>query len=118
MITATIAATIPYEFSQVGVVNVVPQIVEAAVIPVPDDLRGEEVKAILALKGGGDAIDLPPEEVLDWCRERLAGFKLPRYLSWLEGEFPRLPSMKIDRQALRRLHDPADPAMWDREAGS
>ncbi|MEQ9241200.1 class I adenylate-forming enzyme family protein [Roseovarius indicus] len=94
-----------------------PRIVEAAVIPVPDKLRGEEVKAILSVKGGGGREALPPDEVLAWCRERLAGFKVPRYLAWQEGEFPRLPSMKIDRQALRRAHDFDDPGLWDREAG-
>ncbi|MCC7275243.1 MAG: acyl--CoA ligase [Alphaproteobacteria bacterium] len=87
-----------------GVLSTLPEIVEVAAIPVPDDMRGEEVKVCLALRPGLSAADLPPERVLDHCRERLARFKLPRYIAYLP-ELPKTPSGKIAKQALRPPHE-------------
>lgn len=94
-----------------------PKITEAAVVPVPDTMRGEEVKAHLLLPPGLTAADVPPEEVIAWCAGRLAPFKVPRFLEYRTGDFPRLPSMKVNKQALRSERaDPRDGS-WDREAG-
>jgi crotonobetaine/carnitine-CoA ligase len=77
-----------------------PEVVEAAAIPVPDAMRGEEVKICLVLQPGLDAGTLPPDKVLAFCAERLAKFKLPRYVAYLPA-LPKTPSGKIAKQALR-----------------
>ncbi|MCC7047052.1 MAG: acyl--CoA ligase [Alphaproteobacteria bacterium] len=83
-----------------GVLCAMPDVVEAAAIPVADELRGEEVKVCLTLRSGLTAEDLPPERVIAFCSERLARFKLPRYIAYLH-EMPKTPSGKIAKQALR-----------------
>ncbi|MBC7341794.1 MAG: AMP-binding protein, partial [Clostridia bacterium] len=52
----------------------------AAVVPVPDELRGEEVKAYIVLKEGENRETVPPEDILEFARKKLAHFKVPRYL--------------------------------------
>ena len=52
-----------------------PKVIEVAVVPVPDELRGEEVKAYIQLKPGERT--LPPEEIIAFCRANLAAFKIP-----------------------------------------
>jgi carnitine-CoA ligase len=95
-----------------------PGITEAAVVPVPDTMRGEEVKAYLLLPPGKTAADVPPEEVIAWCAERLAPFKVPRFLEYRSEDFPRLPSMKVNKQALRIAHSDPREGAWDRETGT
>ena len=83
-----------------AVLNALPEVLKSAVIPVPDDLRGEEVKACIVLKEGS----APSPELLDGlishCQRHLAPFKVPRYFSFHDG-FPRTASMKIAKQPLR-----------------
>ena len=62
-------------------------VVLAAVVAVPDEHRGEEVKAYVQLEDGLTNETLPPEQLLAHCVERLAPFKVPRYLSYVD-EFP------------------------------
>ena len=62
-------------------------IVMAAVVPVPDERRGEEVKAYVQLEDGKDAEILPPAKILEHCAAHLAPFKVPRYLAYVD-EFP------------------------------
>jgi crotonobetaine/carnitine-CoA ligase len=83
-----------------GVLCAMPEVIEAAALPVPDAMRGEEVKLCVALLPGLGAADLPPERILDFCRQRLAPFKLPRYIAYLPS-LPKTPSGKIAKQALR-----------------
>ena len=73
-----------------------PAVEEAAVIAVPDDMRGEEVKAHVVVRPGGR---LSPEEVIAWCAARLSDFKVPRYVEFVEA-LPRTGPLKIDRSAL------------------
>jgi len=81
------------------VLRAVPQVSEAAVVPVPDELRGEEVKAYLKV-GPREAADPGlVDAVLRHCRANLAPFKVPRYLELVE-EFPRTPSNKIRKSEL------------------
>lgn len=91
-----------------------PEIVEAAVIPVPDTLRGEEVKAYIQLKPG---IEMTPEQVIDYCRSKLAAFKLPRYIEFHPEDFERTPSMRVQKQPLRARADQTKGA-WDRDSGT
>ena len=85
-----------------------PAVEEAAVIAVPDAMRGEEVKAHIVLRSGQL---LTPQEVVAWCAERLSNFKIPRYVEFV-SELPRTGPLKIDRSALA-AHTTLHPG-WDR----
>ena len=74
-----------------------PQVLEVAVIGVPDDKWGEAVKAVCVPKPG-QTIDT--DSVIGWARERLAGFKVPKTIDVIEA-LPRNASGKILRRELR-----------------
>jgi crotonobetaine/carnitine-CoA ligase len=90
-------------------------ILEAAVVPVPDELRGEEVKAYVALVEGGGRENLAPDEIVAFCAQRLSKHKVPRYIEYRTDPFPRTPSMRVKKSDL--LTEPRSPtaAVWDRE---
>ena len=71
-----------------------PEIVEAAAVGVPDEFRGQEVKAFVVL---GRKIE--PDVIIARCRMRLAPFKIPRFLTFVD-ELPRTPSGKIAKFGL------------------
>lgn len=72
-----------------------PAVQEACAVGVPDEYRGESVKAFVVLKPGASATE---QEVLDFCRERLAPFKRPRAVEFL----PELPKSGVGK-ILRRV---------------
>jgi long-chain acyl-CoA synthetase len=74
-----------------------PSIAEAAVIGKKDDKLGEEVVAIVALKAGAD---VTPEDVIAYCKERLAAYKYPREVRIVD-ELPKGPTGKILKKELR-----------------
>ncbi len=74
-----------------------PDIAEAAVIGKADERLGEEVVAVVALRPGAE---LSSEEVIGYCRERLAAYKYPREVRFV-AELPKGPSGKILKAALR-----------------
>ncbi|MGE0718069.1 MAG: class I adenylate-forming enzyme family protein [Alphaproteobacteria bacterium] len=82
-----------------SVLRGVPGVVEAAVLPVPDEVRGEEVKAYLMVEEGRTPAEVPPEAVLAHCAGNLARYKIPRYLEYVT-EFPRTPGGKIRKVEL------------------
>lgn len=85
-------------------------------VPVPDEMRDEEVKACLLVAAGVTMETLPPAQIIAHCADRLAGFKVPRYLEYRTGDFPRLTSMKVDKQTLKALKPDLRVGAWDREA--
>ena len=74
-----------------------PDILEVAVIGIPDDKWGEAVKAVCVPKAGHE---IDPESVAAWTREKLAGFKVPKSVDVIEA-LPRNASGKILRKDLR-----------------
>lgn len=82
-----------------GVLMEHPQIKLAAVVAVPDALRGEEVKAYIVLQPGVARRDCTPEGILDWASGKLAYFKLPRFIEYVD-DLPRTPSEKIAKHVL------------------
>jgi crotonobetaine/carnitine-CoA ligase len=90
-----------------AVLHTLPDIVEAAAVPVPDERRGEEVKVCLRLRDGVSHASLPPQRIYDHCAERLARFKLPRYIAYYD-ELPKTPSGKVAKPALRAVRDLRD----------
>jgi len=85
-------------------------VVEAIVVGVPDRLRTEEVGAVVVARPG---TDLDPAALVEELADRLARWKLPRYVAVGTSPLPRLGNGKIDRVGARRLLDPA--RAWDRE---
>jgi fatty-acyl-CoA synthase len=76
---------------------------EAAVLGVPDEKWGETGAAFLVIDTGAD---LDAEAIRRFCRERLAKYKVPRHVRFLD-ELPKGSSGKIDRQALRDAFETA-----------
>jgi len=74
-----------------------PAVREAAVVGVPDEKYGEEVKAVVALHPGRA---ITPEEIIAFCKEHLAAFKYPRIVQIIES-LPKGPTGKILRRELR-----------------
>src|SRR6516225_7167648 len=85
---------------------------DAAAIAVPDEARGEEVKAYLVLKPGHTKATLPPAHILDELAKVLAPFKLPRYLEYVAA-LPKTPSEKIKKDALRAEKPDLRADSWD-----
>ncbi|MEO6881037.1 MAG: AMP-binding protein [Mycobacteriaceae bacterium] len=74
-----------------------PSVREAAVVGVPDDYRGETVKAFVSFKPGQS---VPVEELVAHCKERMAAYKYPREVEVVD-ELPKTVTGKILRRELR-----------------
>ena len=74
-----------------------PKVLEAAVIGLPDKVRGEKVTAYVVLKDDETAT---PQEIRTFCRERLAHYKEPRAVHFRD-ELPKSMAGKVLRRALQ-----------------
>ena len=90
-----------------------PEVMEATVVPVPDETRGEEVKAYLVLQPGLTPDKMPPQAIIAHCAARLARFKVPRYIAYA-AELPKTPSGKIARKVLTQGIDDLRAGSYDR----
>jgi len=77
-----------------------PAIKEVAVIGVPDERWVERVHAVVACKEGMQAEE---KEIIDFCRARMAKFKAPKTLEFVES-IPKNPAGKILKRELREAH--------------
>ncbi|WP_425296783.1 AMP-binding enzyme, partial [Nocardia cyriacigeorgica] len=75
-------------------------VVATAVVGVPDELFGEEVKAFVQLAPGVAQSRETAQRILDNARHQLARFKLPRYVEFV-ADFPRTPSERVSKPALK-----------------
>lgn len=76
-----------------------PGIKDVQVVGAPDSDYGEEVAAFIILK---DGVDIRPEDVRDYARARIAPYKVPRYI-WFVQEYPLTTSGKVQKYKLREI---------------
>jgi long-chain acyl-CoA synthetase len=74
-----------------------PAVREVAVVGVPDEYRGETVKAYVSVKAGAE---ISEEELIAWAKEQLAAYKYPRSVEFVD-ELPKTTTGKILRRELR-----------------
>ena len=80
-----------------NVINAHPKVLESAVIGVASELQDDEVKAFVILRPNET---LDPLDLIQWCKERLAYFKIPRFIE-IRTEFPRTPTLRVQKYKLR-----------------
>ena len=80
-----------------GVLYNHPDVAEVAVIGIPDDVMGEEVKACVVLKEGAT---VTTEQLSDYCKERMAMYKVPKFIRFYK-DLPRTSTGRINRDELK-----------------
>lgn len=98
-----------------GVLAEHPAVRGAAVVPVPDELRGEEVKAFIQLQPGHEGLD--PQLLVEFARARLAAFKVPRFIEFVD-DLPRTPSEKVAKHVLLAGKDDQRRGAYDATTGA
>jgi long-chain acyl-CoA synthetase len=88
----------PQEIEDVLVMH--PKVVDVAVIGVPNEEFGEEVKAVVQPVEGDARGEEVERDLLAYCEARLAHYKVPRSIDFVD-ELPRLPTGKLYKRLLR-----------------
>lgn len=86
---------VPMASATLNTIN--PSVQDAAVVARPDEKWGETPCAFITLKPG--AFDVHPDEIIEFCRERLAHFKAPKTVVF--GELPKTSTGKVQKYVLR-----------------
>jgi long-chain acyl-CoA synthetase len=76
-----------------------PTVIGACVVGVPDPKVGERIKAMVVLKEDARGVD--SSELIKWCRERLAPYKIPQYIEFRD----MLPKSKVGKLLRREIRD-------------
>lgn len=88
-----------------------PLVADAAVLPEPDDIRGEEVRAFVQPADG--AAELTERALVEFCVGQMATYKIPRYVQFLH-DFPRGPTFRAVKSDMAQIAQDAGVALWDR----
>ena len=78
-----------------------PDVVNAAIFAVPDQKKTEEVLALVVLREGHTPESVTPQALYEYCQQRLARFKWPRYFGY-RTSFPLTPSAKVAKHEIRK----------------
>ena len=84
-------------------------VLESCVVGVPSELGEEEVKAVIVTKPG---YSVSAEELIDWCKSRVAYFAIPRYIAFRDS-LPKTPSERVEKYKIKNEGISED--CWDRE---
>ena len=76
-----------------------PAVIASCVVGIPDERTGERVKAYVVLKE--DIKGITGYELIRWCRERLAPYKVPQYIEFRD----MLPKSKVGKLLRREIRD-------------
>ena len=79
-----------------AVLNSHPDVIEAAVVPIPDNDLGEEICAFVVLKSSSDCLE---QDVIDFCKLHMASYKYPRNVNFV-SELPKGPTGKVEKVKL------------------
>jgi len=80
-----------------------PDVLDCAVIGLPDEVWGERVTAVVVLREGATST---PESIVAHCRQQLAGFKVPKQVILETQSLPRTPTGKMQKFILVERHGP------------
>jgi acyl-coenzyme A synthetase/AMP-(fatty) acid ligase len=80
-----------------------PLATDVAVVGTPNEEFGEEVKAVVQLVAHADATDAVAQELLAFCRNRLAHYKCPRSVDFVD-ELPRSRAGKLYKHRIRAVY--------------
>lgn len=90
------------------VINAHPKVLESAAVGVPSEVGEEDVKVYVILRKGEN---LPYEEFIKWCEERMAYFMVPRYVQYVDS-FPKTATERVQKF---KLKEEGIGNAWDRE---
>lgn len=86
-----------------------PAVEECVVFSVPDAIRTEEAATVVVVRNNSN---LSAYEIVDWCKEKLSDWKIPRYIQLTYEPLPKLPNGKINRVNISSNFDISNS--WDR----
>jgi carnitine-CoA ligase len=81
------------------VLSTYPDVQEAAVVGIPSELTDEEIAAFIVPRPGSDP---DPGEIIAWCTARLADFKAPRHVFFVES-LPKTETLRVEKPRLRQM---------------
>ena len=90
-----------------SIINTHPHILECAAVGIPSELGDEDLKVVIRPRPG---MSVSPEEVLEFCKDKMAYFMIPKYVEFIH-EFPRTETSKILKRDLKTINDQT----WDRD---